>query len=228
MNVQIYKTHEEMSAAAADFLVAQLLMKPDCHMGLTAGATPQLMFDILVKRYQDKHVSFAKCTLYNLEEYVDVPSHDPATLRVGYFHRRLLDHVDATDEQLLMPDGYADGIEEACRKYDALMDSLPDGRLDFQLLGIGADAHIGMNKPNETLSGPAHPAQSVSGHTCAAMGLRHIWKAKKLLLIANGEAKAEAVAKMVNGPITTMAPASLLQLHPDVTIMLDAPAASKL
>lgn len=228
MKIKIYDTYEEMSSAAADLVVAQLLLKPDCHLGLTAGQTPIGMFAELVKRYQEHHVSFADCTLYNLEEMADVPPEDPGSLRTKFFHKHFLDYVDATDEQLIMPNGFADGIDEACRKYDELMDNLPDGRLDMQILGIGPDAHIGMNRPNDNLVGPAHLVYNKAGHPTCAMGLRHIWFAKKLLLIANGEEKADAVAKMVNGPITTQAPASLLQLHPDVIVLLDKPAASKL
>lgn len=228
MKIQIYKTYDEMSSAAADLVVAQLLMKPDCHLGLTAGQTPIGMFAELVKRYQEHHISFADCTLYNLEEMADVAPDDPTSLRSKFFHHHFLDHVDATDEQLILPDGLADGIDEACRKYDELMDKLPDGRLDMQILGIGADGHIGMNRPNENLIGAAHLVHNMAGRPTCAMGLRHIWFSKKILLIANGEAKADAVAKMYNGPITTQVPASLLQLHPDVTIMLDEPAASKL
>lgn len=228
MKIQIYNTYEEMSAAAADLVVAQLLMKPDCHLGLTAGQTPIGMFAELVKRYQEHHVSFANCTLYNLEEMADVAPDDPTSLRTKFFHHHFLDHVDADDSQLILPDGLADGIDEACKKYDELMDSLPDGRLDMQILGIGADGHIGMNKPNENLTGPAHVVYNMAGRPTCAMGLRHIWFSKKLVLLANGEAKADAVAKMYNGPITTQVPASLLQLHPDVTILLDAEAAKLL
>ena len=108
------------------------------------------------------------------------------------------------------------------------MDSLPDGRLDMQVLGIGADAHIGMNRPKETLTAEAHVEYNKAGRPTCAMGLRHIMHAKKIIMIANGEEKAEAVAKMCNGPITTMAPASMLKMHPDVVVLLDKPAASKL
>ena len=149
-------------------------------------------------------------------------------LRHTFFHEHLLNYVDADDSQLLMPDGFTDGIDEACRKYDELMDNLPDGRLDMQILGIGEDAHIGMNRPNETLTAEAHLVYNKIGRPTCAMGLRHILLAKRIIMIANGEEKAEAVAKMVHGPLTTMAPASLLQLHPDVVVLLDKPAASKL
>ena len=149
-------------------------------------------------------------------------------MRHTFFHVHLLDHVDAEDSQLVLPDGFTDGIEEACRKYDELMDNLPDGRLDMQVLGIGADAHIGMNKPNETLTPEAHVVYNKAGRPTCAMGLHHMLLAKKIIMIANGEEKAEAVAKMINGPITTMAPASMLKMHPDVVVLLDKPAASKL
>lgn len=228
MRVQIYETYEEMSKAAADLVAAQLLQKPNCHLGLTAGQTPVGMCAELVKLYKDHRVSFAECTLYNLEELADVAPESPESLRNKFFHVHLLDHVDADDKQLILPDGLAGGIEAECKKYDELMDSLPDGRLDMQVLGIGADAHIGMNRPKETLTAEAHVEYNRLGRPTCAMGLRHIMHAKKIIMIANGEEKAEAVAKMINGPLTTMAPASLLQMHPDVVVLLDKPAASKL
>ncbi|MCF0108662.1 MAG: 6-phosphogluconolactonase, partial [Erysipelotrichaceae bacterium] len=135
---------------------------------------------------------------------------------------------DMTDEQLVMPDGFKYGIEEGCRMYDELMDNLPDGRLDFQVLGIGADGHIGMNKPMENMTAPAHMVMNAKGHPTCAMGLKHILHAKRILMIANGTDKADAVNKMINGPVTTQCPASLLQLHPDVVVLLDKEAASLL
>ncbi len=228
MRVQIYDTYEEMSRAAADLVAAQLLQKPNCHLGLTAGSTPVGLCAELVNLYKEHRVSFAECTLYNLEEMADIPPEDPNSLRNKFFHAHLLDHVDADDKQLILPDGLAGGIPEECKKYDDLMDSLPDGRLDMQVLGIGADAHIGMNRPKETLTAEAHVEYNKAGRPTCAMGLRHIMHAKKIIMIANGEEKADAVAKMVNGPITTMAPASLLQMHSDVVVLLDKPAASKL
>ncbi len=227
MRIQVYETYEEMSSAAADLVVAQLLQKPGCHLGMTAGKTPVGMFSQLVKRYQEHHVSFAECTLYNLEEMADVAPGDPKNLR-SFFHSHFLDHVDAKDDQLLLPNGLAGGIDEECKKYDELMDRLPDGRLDMQILGIGEDGHIGMNRPNENLVAAAHLVNNAAGRPTCAMGLRHILLAKRIILLANGESKAEAVAKMCNGFITTQVPASLLQLHPDVTVLLDKEAACKL
>ena len=116
MRIQIYDTYEEMSRAAADLVAAQLLQKPNSHLGLTAGNTPIGMCAELVKLYKDHRVSFAECTLYNLEEMADVPPEDPNNLRHTFFHANLLDHVDAKDSQLVLPDGFADGIEEADRK----------------------------------------------------------------------------------------------------------------
>ena len=170
MRVQIYDTYEEMSRAAADLVAAQLLQKPNCHLGLTAGSTPVGLCAELVKLYKDHRVSFSECTLYNLEEMADVPPEDPTALRNSFFHAHLLDFVDAE----------------------------------------------------------AHVVHSRKGNPICAMGVRHILLSKRIIMIANGEAKADAVAAMCHGPVTTLAPASLLQLHPDVVVLLDKPAASKL
>ena len=228
MRVQIYDTYEEMSSAAADLVAAQLLQKPNCHLGMTAGATPVGLCAELVKLYEAGHVSFKECTLYNLEEFADVPASDEGNLRHTFFNARLLDFVDATEEQLKMPNGYDYGIEEGCKKYDEMMDNLPEGRLDMQILGIGADGHIGMNKPMENMTAAAHQVNNAKGRPTCAMGLRHILLSKRIIMIANGTHKADAVNKMINGPITKNCPEYLLPLHPDVVVLLDKEAASLL
>ena len=227
MKLHIYDTYEEMSRAAANVVTAQLLLKPDSHVGLTAGKTPVGMFAELVRLYQNKTVSFADAWFYNLEEKIGVAKDDPSTCR-SYFHKHFMDETDVSPEKLLLPDSQPEDISAECQKYDRLLSSLPSSRLDMQILGIGADAHIGMNKPNETLISQAHVVYNRLGRPTCAMGLHHMLLAKKIIMIANGEEKAEAVAKMINGPITTMAPASMLQMHPDVVVLLDKPAASRL
>lgn len=226
MNIRVYDTYEQMSRAAADFVIAQLLLKPESHIGLTAGKSPVGMFAALVESYQNGTAHFEQATFYNLEEKFSLPADDPATCR-SYFHRHLLDHTNITDAQLLLPDQPADDLDKACEVYDALLRSLPGHRLDMQILGIGENAHIGMNQPNETL--PLRVHRETRGTVeYAAMGLRDILCAERILLIANGANKAQAVADMCRDMVSTAIPATLLQLHPDVTVLLDREAAAML
>ena len=227
MNIRIYDTYDQMSRAAADFVIAQLLLKPESHIGLTAGKTPVGMFAALVDSYRSGAVGFGQATFYNLEEKFGLAADDPATCR-NYFHRHLLDHTDITDDQLLLPDQPVDDLAQACAAYDALLKSLPGHRLDMQILGIGENAHIGMNHPKEALPLGVHK-ETRGPVEYAAMGLRNILCAERILLIANGTGKAQAVADMCRGDVVTTAiPATLLQLHPDVTVLLDCEAAALL
>ena len=226
MKIRVYDTYEQMSRAAADLITAQLLIKPNSRLGLTAGSTPIGMFAELVKLYREGSVSFNEAWLYNLEEKSGLPRMDEQTCRT-YFHRHLLDHVDGRDDHLILPDSQAIDLKAESARYEEILTSLPNGRLDMQVLGIGSDAHIGMNRPNQTLEPRCHPESRESG-MYIAMGVGTILQSERIVLLANGESKAQAVADMCGSKITTMVPASLLQLHADVTILLDKPAASKL
>lgn len=227
MKIRVFDSYEQMSRAAAELVAAQLLIQPDSHVGLTAGSTPVGMFAELVRIYQEGGtLSFSQARFYNLEEKMGLPPEDESTCR-SYLHRHLLDHVDASADQLLLPDSMAHDVETACTDYEALFRSLPGGRLDLQILGIGKDAHIGMNRPNQALIAACHPVQTESA-LYAAMGVSSILLARRIILLANGESKAQAVANMCTGQVTTAIPATLLQLHPNVVVLLDKPAASLL
>lgn len=226
MKIRIFDTYERMCQAAADLVAAQLLLKPDSHLGLTAGKTPVGMFAELIKLYQAGRVSFSNAWFYNLEEKMGVAPQDELSCH-SYLHRHLLDHVDAKPERLRLPDGLSQDVEEECVRYEALLNSLPDGRLDMQILGIGSDAHIGMNRPAQALTSACHRVERPA-FTYAAMGVRSILLAKRIVLMANGEDKAQAVADMCGGTISAEVPATLLQLHPEVTILLDRGAAAKI
>lgn len=218
-------TYEEMSRSAADQVAAQLLVKPDSHLGLTAGKTPLGMFAELVKLFREGRISFARAHFYNLEEMVGWGPEDEASC-CRYLRRNLIDLTDADPKNLLLPNGLSSDIDSECAKYDALFDALPDGRLDMQVLGIGSDGHIGCNRPQEKLHVESHNVRLGPDRYAAAMGMRSILLAKRLVLVANGKDKAQAVADMCGGVITTAVPATFLQLHPDVTVILDKDAAS--
>lgn len=227
MKIYVCDSYEAMSRAAADMVAAQLLLKPDSHMGLTAGKTPVGMFAELVRIYQEGRVSFSEARFYNLEEYVGCgPTDDNSCYQ--YLQHHLISKVNAQKESLLLPDGLSKDIDHECAAYDTLLGGLPGGGLDMQILGIGADGHIGCNRPQEVLHAESHHVCLPSGRQVAAMGIRSIMLARHLLLIANGADKAQAVADMCSGAIKTSVPATLLQLHPNVTVILDKEAASQL
>lgn len=228
MEVKIFNSYEQMSQSAADFVAAQLLLKPDSQMGLTAGNTPVGMYDKLVKLYEDGRISFAKASFYNLEEYIGLGrEHKDSCYQ--YLFQHLISRVDANSKKLILPDGLASDILHESEKYDALFSSLPDGRLDMQIIGIGPDGHIGCNRPAEKLIASCHNVDfGPDSYNVIAMGMRSIMLSKRILLLANGSGKAHAVADMCGGKITTFVPATFLQLHPDVTVLLDREAAAEL
>jgi 6-phosphogluconolactonase/Glucosamine-6-phosphate isomerase/deaminase len=227
MKIRVYDSYEKVSRAAADLIAAQLLLKPDSHLGLTAGSTPVGMFKELITLYKEGSVSFADAWFYNLEEMVGFGPEDEGSC-YKYLRDHLLDHVDAKLEHLRLPDGLAEDIDNECEKYEALFNGLPEGRLDMQVLGLGTDAHIGMNKPDTELLTECYHVNPGTSHSAVAMGMRSMLLAKRIVLIATGENKAQAVAEMCSKKITTQAPATFLQLHPDVTIIVDKAAASKI
>ena len=240
MNLIICKTFEEMSEKAADIIARQLIEKSDSHIGVTTGATPVLAYKNLCEKYQDGLISFAKAHLYNLEELTGLSKEHPESCW-QYLHHHLTDHVDLPEENLHMPDGTETDYEKECGKYDELLDSVPEGRLDLFFMGLGGNGHIGCNEPEEELVLNTHIAYladstrqaavrefgdiSLVPEAATAMGLKPLFYAKHVLMVVNGRGKAEALKKMFSGKITTMCPASLLQLHPNVTVVVDEEAA---
>lgn len=227
MKIRVYETYEEMSRAAANLVAAQLLIKPNSHIGLTAGKTPAGMFQELIKIYREGTACFADAWFYNLEEVIGYGPDSPESYH-SVFCSLLLDHVGANPAHMRLPNGLAEDIAGECAKFDTLLESLPGGGLDMQVLGIGADGHIGCNRPGKTLTAGTHPVSLSRGRTGTAMGMRSIMQAKCLLLLANGEDKAQAIADMLHAEISTGCPATFLQLHPNTIVLLERAAASSL
>ena len=199
---------------------------------------------IYLEKYNRKEVSFKDCTLFSLEEmcHPGLTKNHPASI-CNDLGNQLLNKVDLKEGHFILPDCETDNPLEECKKYTAIIDSLPDGRLDMQIIGIGSDGHIGMNRPAKELIGDCHVVdfkevkewtESIEGKyglpitKSMAMGVRNILQAKTLVMIANGKSKAKAIHEMIYGPVSTYCPASLLQLHPNALILLDKDAASLL
>ena len=241
MRIYCEKDYNAMSRRAAAVIAAQVVSKPECVLGLATGSTPIGAYRQLVEWHKRGDLSFAQVRSVNLDEYVGLaPTHDQS---YRYFmQHNLFDHVDIAPENTNVPNGLAQDAEEECRRYEALVASL--GYADLQLLGMGRNGHIGFNEPcgefplithlvdltESTIEANARffasaddvPKQALS------MGIGTIMKARKILVVVSGEDKADAVAKAVQGPIAPEVPASILQLHPDVTIVGDEAALSGL
>ena len=230
-----------MSRRAANIISAQVIIKPNCVLGLATGSTPIGTYQQLVERCKNGDLSFAEVTTVNLDEYLGLaPTHEQS---YRYFmNHNLFDHVDIKMENTHVLNGMAADPDAECTAYNELIHSL--GGIDLQLLGMGHNGHIAFNEPGDNFGLETHVV-SLSERTIDAnkrffasrdevprkalsMGIKNIMSARKILVVVSGEEKAEAVYKSVTGPVTNEVPASVLQLHSDVTLVGDSAALSKL
>ena len=230
-----------MSRRAANIISAQVIIKPNCVLGLATGSTPIGTYQQLVERCKNGDLSFAEVTTVNLDEYLGLaPTHEQS---YRYFmNHNLFDHVDIKMENTHVLNGMAADPDAECAAYNELIHSL--GGIDLQLLGMGHNGHIAFNEPGDNFGLETHVV-SLSERTIDAnkrffasrdevprkalsMGIKNIMSARKILVVVSGKEKAEAVYKSVTGPVTNEVPASVLQLHPDVTLVGDSAALSKL
>ena len=237
MNLILCDTYEEISKAGADIIADVMKKKPDCVLGLATGSTPVGMYKKLIEMNRAGEISFARVTSYNLDEYYPIaPTHDQS---YRYFMNvNLFDHVDVDKAKTFVPNGQTtDPVKEGA-EYDRAIDAA--GGIDVQVLGIGQNGHIGFNEPAEELVMGTH-ITPLTDNTIEAnarffaskadvpteaftMGMGSIMKARKIILLANGANKHDAIATLLSDKITTACPASLLKLHPDVTVICDKAA----
>ena len=241
--MKIYETkdYQEMSRQAANILSAQVILKPDCVLGLATGSTPIGTYDQLVDWYNKGDVDFSQVRTVNLDEYRGL-TRDNDQSYYYFMHKHLFDRVNIMLENTNVPDGTQEDAAKECARYEALIESM--GGVDIQLLGLGHNGHIGFNEPAADFAVTTHCVDLTESTIEAnkrffesaddvprqayTMGIGTIMKAKKILLVVNGEEKADIVAKAFFGPVTPEVPASILQLHRDVTIVADKAALSKL
>lgn len=224
--------YEKLSQLAANIIAAQVITKPDCVLGLATGSSPLGTYSELAKKCDNGDVDFSEVTSVNLDEYAGLPVTNDQSYRY-FMDTNLFSKININHEKTFVPNGCADNLAAEGERYDALINSL--GGIDLQLLGIGLDGHIGFNEPDDVFTKGTHlvtldpstieansrffaskddvPTQAVT------MGMGAIMNAKKVLLIANGKNKKEILEKSFYGPITPKVPASILQLHPDVTVI---------
>ncbi len=232
MNFIKVDSYERLSKIAADIIAAQVILKPDCVLGLATGSSPLGTYANLAEKCQKGELDFSKVTSVNLDEYVGLDSGNDQSYRY-FMNKNLFTKINIDINNTNVPNGCADDIEAECLRYDKLIESL--GGIDLQLLGIGLDGHIGFNEPGDkfikgtnlvtldpsTIEANSRFFASVDDVPTKAvtMGMGAIMSAKKVLLIANGKNKKEIVEKSFFGPITPYVPASILQLHNDLTVI---------
>ena len=239
MNVLIYESEEQIGIAAGNYMCGQVLQKPNSVLGLATGSTPLKPYSQMIELYKKGVVDFSKITTFNLDEYVNLDVNDKNSYH-SFMHENLFDHINIPEENINFLDGNAEDPEEECRRYEEKIKAA--GGIDIQLLGIGSNGHIAFNEPADCFQRWSHvvtlkestvkdnsrffksidevPTQAVT------MGIGSIMQAKKILIIAIGENKAKAIKQLIDGNVTPMCPASVLQFHTDVTLMLDKDAAS--
>ncbi len=241
MRIYVTEDYNAMSHRVASILAAQVMLKPDCVLGLATGSTPVGAYKQLVEWYKKGDLDFAQVRSINLDEYVGLaPTHDQS---YRYFMQsNLFDHVNIVPANTNVPNGLAEDAAEECRRYNEVIHTL--GPIDLQLLGMGHNGHIGFNEPADAFELETHVVDLTDTTIQAnarffasadevprqamTMGIQTIMQAKKVLVAVSGKDKAEIVKKAFTGPVTPNVPASILQMHPDVILVGDKAALSLL
>lgn len=232
MKYIVTKTYEELSNKAADLIAAQIIVKPNCVLGLATGSSPVGTYKRLIEDNKAGKIDFSAVTSVNLDEYVGLDESNDQSYRY-FMNDNLFNHVNIDKAKTFVPNGKAADLAAEGEAYDQMIKNL--GGIDLQLLGIGLDGHIGFNEPDAFFTGPTHQVvldestikanarffanEDEVPKTAITMGMMSIMQAKKILLVANGAAKKDIVEKAFFGPIDPKVPASILQLHPDVTVI---------
>lgn len=241
VNVVVTENYEEMSAAAANVIAEQLKAKPDSVLGLATGTTPIGLYAELVRACNAGEISFANAQSFNLDEYRGLPGTHDQSYRY-FMQDNLFDHVDIDVEKTHVPDGSMEDAQAACDAYEQAIAQA--GGVDLQLLGLGHNGHIGFNEPCDSFPVTTHCVELTESTIQAnsrlfdsadevpreayTMGIGTIMKARAILVVASGVDKAQIVRDAFFGPVTPQVPASVLQLHPNVTVVVDAEAGSLL
>jgi len=233
---------EDLVALAAGAIESLLAAKPAAVLGLATGSSPLGIYDELARRHRDGRVSFSRARAFMLDEYVGLPPDHPERYR-NVIEQEIASRVDFAPDAVQGPDGLAEDVVAACAQYEAAIAAA--GGVDLQILGIGTDGHVGFNEPGSSLASRtriktltdqtrADNARFFDGDIdevprhCLTQGLATIMSARHIVLIAIGRAKAEAIHHLVEGPVSAMWPATILQHHPHVSVLVDPAAAGRL
>ncbi|MHA0858413.1 glucosamine-6-phosphate deaminase [Paenibacillus sp. CMAA1364] len=241
MNVFTFNNEEDFVQTGANLFVSMVQSKPRAVLGLATGSSPLGIYARLGEMYKKGLVSFAHASAYNLDEYIGL-AHDHPQSYHTFMRENLFNHIDINPNKTFIPNGTAQDLEAECKAYDFMLEE--NGPVDLQLLGIGSNGHIGFNEPDDHLIGGTQVVdlqeETIQANarffasmdevpkTAITMGVGSIMKARQIVLIARGASKAEAIRDAIQGPITTQCPASFLQCHPNVIVLIDDEAGSLL
>lgn len=240
MNLIVAENYDEVSKLAADEIAGVIKDNSDCVLGLATGSTPIGTYQNLVRLYDEGKISFKNVQTFNLDEYLGLDGSNLQSYRY-FMNQNLFDHVDIDKARTHVPSGTASDLDGECSQYDTEIEEA--GGIDIQLLGIGHNGHIGFNEPCKYFPKTTHKVKLTDStieansrlfdsidevpRYAVTMGIGTIMSARRILLVANGEDKADIVAKSLFGEVTPEVPASILQFHPDVTVVVDKKAGSK-
>lgn len=241
MRIYVTEDYNAMSRRVAQILASQVILKPDCVLGLATGSTPVGAYKQLVEWYKQGDLDFSQVRSINLDEYVGLaPTHDQS---YRYFMQtNLFDHINIAPDNTNVPDGLAKDTAAECQRYNEVIHAL--GPIDLQLLGMGHNGHIGFNEPADEFERETHlvdltettiqanarffASANEVPRQAMTMGIQSIMQAKKVLVAVSGKEKAAIVKKAFTGPVVPQVPASILRLHPDVILVGDKAALSEL
>jgi len=239
VRVIVCENYEELSLQGAKLIASQILLKPDCILGLATGSTPVGVYQNLIKMNQDGEVDFKEVTTFNLDEYYPMSPENPQSYRYFMDHQ-LFNHINIDKSRTFIPNGQTPAPEKECEDYEKKIEAY--GGIDFQLLGIGQNGHIGFNEPDDNLNVETHmtdlTASTIEANSrffetidevpkkALTMGIATILKSKRICLLASGLSKYKIVQELLTNDINTNVPATMLKVHPDVTLICDKEAYS--
>lgn len=240
MRVIVCENYDELSMAAARLVEAQMLLKPDCTLGLATGSTPIGLYNNLIELYKKGNLDFSKVTTFNLDEYYPISGDNVQSYKY-FMNDKLFNHVNIDESKTHIPNGETKFPEEECANYDKHIEE--HGGVDLQILGIGNNGHIGFNEPDENLVAGTHitglTESTIEANSrffdsmdevpkkALTMGIGSILKSKKIILMASGKSKSDAVKALLDDKINTNIPATMLKAHSDVILICDKEAYGK-
>lgn len=241
MRIIITKDYEEMSKKAASIVASQMVLKPNSVLGLATGDTPLGMYKELIELYKKDNIDFSKIDTFNLDEYYGLNVENPHSYAY-YMREKFFKHINVKKKNTNILDGMTNDIQKECKDYEKRIKEA--GGIDLQVLGIGRNGHIGFNEPDLKFEASTHivhlDTDTINANArffddvedvptkAISMGIKTIMGAKKIMLLASGKEKAKSIYNTLKGEITPKVPASILQLHPDVIVILDEEAASNI
>ncbi|HOO88409.1 MAG TPA: glucosamine-6-phosphate deaminase [Aminobacteriaceae bacterium] len=241
MRIVTAKDYDQMSRKASYIVASRVILNPKCVLGLATGDTPKGLYNELVRLFRAGDVDFSGVTTFNLDEYAGLSPENPQSYH-SYMEEHLFRHINIPPEHRHIPNGAAQNIGAECRRYEELIEQAHG--IDLQILGLGRDGHIGFNEPDVKFEKGTHHVRLTQStieanarffenrdevpKSAISMGIKTIMSARRILLLASGPEKAEAIRGAVMGAVTPDLPASVLQLHPNATLIVDEAASAEI